>query len=1544
MFEVLGLGAEFTFDAQGTERISDVVGRLQSLDAQMNRSTQQTLEYSNTLNEFANILGDMGKQMIVAGTATTAAALYGVGKAAEWQTQMIDAGRYMTDNSTESQTAYNKALKETAQLLGRTKEEINASTISYMMMGKSTDEALQLAKNAGYAAVTWDMTADSVADSFRSIKAAFNVNLEDQAMYQKYLDTINEVGNSTAATSRDVVEFLADGGAALHNVANVSIEQAMGMASAARYANMSIAEFSTMMTRLGNQYAQDKSTEYFTKLGIEVKDANGEMRSFAEVLYDVQKQWNDLDQATKSNFASGVGGVYADRLSLYMGSGEEYLKGQQIANQDNTGSAEAEFQRVTDTFAMAISRMKVTLSDFGTAFWGTLLPPLTKLVNVANKVVTAISNFAQAHPAVMKLVAGATLLTGVFVTLTGVGLMVASMFAKLRASQVLNHFATLRTSITMQGLGVVFKGLATQMGPLILKFGKLAGSMGLVYLAWKYDLFNIRSLFESFITKFKLSFENAKKLLDKGLSFEQFQQQVQQLNNSDSVFDKLALGIAKVGLAWQGLTQYFSEGALSGDMFDKLNAMGLMPLISIIIGLQMRFSAFFTGIKEGFISAIETINTWVKEKFGPPLQWLHDNVLLPVAKAIFGVDENCQSLSETVGGIQFVDLDAMFGNVETWERVGKAIGTIAAGLLALKTASTVINVIVKVAGIIGKVGSAIGTFISWVGRIGGAIARILPSLSTIGSAISSAFSGIGTLMSGIGNAIMWVLGGIGTVVTAILGACGIVVTLPAWVVGAITVAVVAIIGLIIAFRDEIWNFLTVTLPNAIGIAIDWIVNFFTVTIPNALQTAGEWLYNLFTDTIPSAVGYAIGWLVGNLYLFFTETLPGWIDTAVTAIGTFFTETLPEVIGSAIDAIGTFFTETLPEVIGNAIDVIGTFFTETLPNAIGTAIDAIGNFVTVTLPEFFASLPEKLAEIGQNIWNGLIDGLTAAWNGVVEAISNFIDGFVQGFKDALGIHSPSTVFADIGMNVIQGLIDGISGMIGSVVEVIGNVVSAITDAIGGLIDGAIEWGSNLIDNIGSGISSAKDWVVEKATGIGNAVKNGWNTVTSTAAEWGSNLVDTIGGGIESVGSWIGEKASGVADWFKSGWDTVTSTASEWGSNLVDTIGSGIESVGSWIGDKASDVGNWFKSGWENITSTAGEWGSTVVSNISNGINSAVGFVSNGVSNVANAAKGVWDAIKGVAPEWGVGLMNNIESGISSMSSAVTGAVSTITSGIETTVNGLKDKALSLGSNMMSQYKQGIEQGKSPIESAISTIGSTVKSGLNSLKDSAISWGSNMVDGFANGIKNAASKAASAASSVVNSVKNFLGFHSPAKMGEGRHIVEWGYNMVSGFADGINSAEGMLSNTMASVITNPVKDVLGQGLEMPLTTNSQVNSMFTADTNLSSYLGQIISLLSVIAQARGSIISGQTESYNGSISRAPITEVQEKVQKTESNIVDNNTKELNVNIEKGAIENHYHIEGGDTNKEELMELIEMMMDESLLPLLKDKIRELKIALNE
>ena len=1388
MFEVLGLGAEFTFDARGTERISDIVGNLQTLSSQMNLSAEDTMQYSETLTDFGNVIGDMGKQLMLMGGLTTGTALYGIGKAAAWETEMINASRYMTDTSAEAQTKYNLALKETAQLLGTTKEEMNAATTSYMMMGKSTDEALRLAKNAGYAATTWDMTADSVADSFRSIKAAFQINLEDQDMYQKYLDTINEVGNSTAATSKDVINFLADGGAALHNVAGVSIEEAMGMASAARYANMSIAEFSTMLTRLGNQYAQEKSIKHFKKLGVEVKDANGKMRSFAQVLGDVQAKWTKLDDASKSSFVSSVGGVYADRLALYMGSGEEFKKGEKIAKQDNTGSAEAEFGRVTNTFNLAIARFKVTLSDFGQAFWGTLLPPMTKFVNVINSIVTKISNFMQAHPVIMKIISSFILLTGVALTLSGAFLVIGGLLSKLAAGLVLNHTMGLRAINIFRGLGVVFKNLRSNIAQTITKFGGMAAAIGLVYIAWKYDFFNMRSMFEGFITKMKGSLDVTSKLLKNDLSVKDFKEQVNSLNGSESIFDKLALGLTKVGLVFKGIGEYMSTGALSPEMFEKLNSMGLMPLISVAIGLGQRFKALWNGIKDGFIGVVDTVNTWIKDHLGPPLQWLHDTILLPVAKAFFGIDDSVTKLSETTGGMQFVNLDSMFGKVEDWEHFGKIIGGIAASFMLLSTIAKTLQGLGTIVKGVMAIGSGIGTVIGWIGGV----------FSAIGSAIGA----VGGFISWLGNGIVWLIGGIGTVVTAILGFFGIIVTAPAWVVGAITVAVVAVIALIINFREEIWNFLTVTLPEAIGVAIDWLGNFFTVTLPEFIGTAIDAIGTFFTETLPSAIGYAIGWLVGTVFLFFTETFPSWFDMAV------------EAIANAIESIANFFFVTIPEAVGNAIESIANFLTDTLPSAIGSAFDAIGEFVS-GIPEFLASLPDMLFDIGVNIIQGIIDGIESMVDAVFTAIGNFIDGFVNGFKDALGIHSPSTVFSDIGINLIEGLTNGIGGMIGAVGDAIGSVVGTIKDTVGGFIDGAVELGGDIVHGIGDGVNGA---------------------------------------------------------------------------------------VG-WIGDRANDVGTFFKNGWDTITNNASEWGS--------------------------------------------GVVNNLSKGISAVGNTVGTAVTNIVDGARTTITNLKDKALELGSDMMSRYEQGIESGQNPIQSAISAVAGTVSNTMQSIDKDALNWGANMISGFTDGIKSMADGAAKAASGVIGKIKNFLGFNSPAKMGEGRHIVEWGYNMISGFADGIDNANGLLQDTIADVITNPIDDILKRNASLPLSTtlDSNVNQTFNASSNLTGYLGQIITLLGMIAQATISIIPNQVES-NARITDTSDT-IQERIDRVNRLTTENNTRSFNVNISSGAIVNNFNIDGNGTpteTQEKLMQLISEVMDANLLPLLTQKINDLKVVLNE
>ena len=70
---------------------------------------------------------------------------------------------------------------------------------------------------------------------------------------------------------------------------------------------------------------------------------------------------------------------------------------------------------------------------------------------------------------------------------------------------------------------------------------------------------------------------------------------------------------------------------------------------------------------------------------------------------------------------------------------------------------------------------------------------------------------------------------------------------------------------------------------------------------------------------------------------------------------------------------------------------------------------------------------KMVEIGKEVLPGLWQGITDAWDNFWGNIEELIDGFIQGFKDGLGISSPSKVFAEIGEYIIEGLLNGISTM-------------------------------------------------------------------------------------------------------------------------------------------------------------------------------------------------------------------------------------------------------------------------------------------------------------------------------------------------------------------------------------------------------------------------------------------------------------------------------------------------------------------------------------
>ena len=89
----------------------------------------------------------------------------------------------------------------------------------------------------------------------------------------------------------------------------------------------------------------------------------------------------------------------------------------------------------------------------------------------------------------------------------------------------------------------------------------------------------------------------------------------------------------------------------------------------------------------------------------------------------------------------------------------------------------------------------------------------------------------------------------------------------------------------------------------------------------------------------------------------------------------------------------------------------------------------------------------LIDVGKNIIEGLLNGIRSMAGTVKDAVLGVVPDWVTGpFKDALGIESPSKVFAEFGENIGEGLIEGIGGMERRVGAAVEGITAAATPAL------------------------------------------------------------------------------------------------------------------------------------------------------------------------------------------------------------------------------------------------------------------------------------------------------------------------------------------------------------------------------------------------------------------------------------------------------------------------------------------------------------------
>jgi hypothetical protein len=101
-------------------------------------------------------------------------------------------------------------------------------------------------------------------------------------------------------------------------------------------------------------------------------------------------------------------------------------------------------------------------------------------------------------------------------------------------------------------------------------------------------------------------------------------------------------------------------------------------------------------------------------------------------------------------------------------------------------------------------------------------------------------------------------------------------------------------------------------------------------------------------------------------------------------------------------------------INSLMDVDWGFLLEQIKGA----FSAMGSWFTETWPKF--------KEWGLSVIYGIGDGITAGVGWLVEKVSGAGSAIMTAFKEKLGIHSPSTVFAEYGENTTEGYVQGVEG--------------------------------------------------------------------------------------------------------------------------------------------------------------------------------------------------------------------------------------------------------------------------------------------------------------------------------------------------------------------------------------------------------------------------------------------------------------------------------------------------------------------------------------
>lgn len=240
--------------------------------------------------------------------------------------------------------------------------------------------------------------------------------------------------------------------------------------------------------------------------------------------------------------------------------------------------------------------------------------------------------------------------------------------------------------------------------------------------------------------------------------------------------------------------------------------------------------------------------------------------------------------------------------------------------------------------------------------------------------------------------------------------------------------------------------------------------------------------------------------------------------------------------------------------------IGRFFGE----AFIEALDFMGGLVS-RIADYFE---KKVAEgpfdnVGLNIVYGIYYGIQDAITNVASwIVENVFNPFINGFKSAFGINSPSTVMAEQGGYIIAGLEKGITDAISSVTETTKKILSAIKSTFDNF--SLLSIGKNIVDGLIKGINQGIETAKKTVGGLAKAILDKFtgdldiNSPSKVFFDYGSYIVQGLANGITAALSYVEQAMTNLANVVQQKGNEMIDYGTTTATNFVNGFFNGLDS--------------------------------------------------------------------------------------------------------------------------------------------------------------------------------------------------------------------------------------------------------------------------------------------------------------------------------------------------------------------------------------------------